>query len=113
MSLESPAFEFGYNGNERILRPPAPLPVTVTWAPIPKYAGDLALLLRLKAVRGASLTINGETKSITDNDDISLPVVVLTTGGMSRFWFYWLGIAAVIASSVIGWAIKIYSARKK
>jgi hypothetical protein len=113
MSLESPAFEFGYNGSERILRPSAPLPVTVTWTPVPKYAGELALLLRFKAVRGASLSINGETRTIGDNDDISLPVTVLTVGHISRFSLYWLGVAGTIAATLIAAAATIYAARSK
>ena len=76
MSLESPAFEFGSNGNERVVGESATLPFTLSWTPTPKHAGQFALLLRLKSVRGATLAINDERRDISGNDDIPLPVTV-------------------------------------
>jgi hypothetical protein len=113
MSLESPAFEFGSNGNERVLGESATLPVTVSWAPTPKHAGDLALLLRLKSVRGATLEINGKRRDITGNDDISLPVTVRHTGGLTPFWLFWFSIAGSVIGFLVTSGIALYAALKK
>jgi hypothetical protein len=89
MSLESPDFDFGQDkngkhGNDRYLTKGSPLPTKLTWSPTPRRSGQATLLLRLKNVRSASLVINGKPQKASGNDDLPLPINILTELGISR-----------------------------
>lgn len=107
MLLQSAAFDFGNDDGVRFLPSNTKTPVILTWTPIPRQAGKVALNLRLKDVYNATGTINGVNKNLQGNDDIPLTVDVRTVYWLTPFlqsWILWLAAGiSFIVSSYLTW----------
>jgi hypothetical protein len=90
MSLECPALDFGNDGNVRFLPGGTKTPAILTWTPIPRQAGQVTLILRLKNVFNVKVSVNDEPKDFKDNDDIPLTVDVRTVHRLTPFLESWL-----------------------
>jgi hypothetical protein len=117
LTLRSAAFEFGQTEKKELTQG-TKLPVSVAWGPVAKAAGDWTLFLAINNFNGGRgqtdgstllgnlvndsifTDINGEKKEIRPQDDIALPITVLTKIGVSSRTYEYLTLGGAALSFV-------------